>query len=144
MEQTWHGLTPGRSTEDDVRTALGEPEDVQDDVTHKELKGLRLLDYDKPPSTILLKEGRVWLIGVVPDDSGEFPREKAVWQERFGPPQRKLKSTLCKNCWIHLYADRGMAGTFEGDRLQAVQLFAPTDPETYERTIYIKPPRFTK
>jgi hypothetical protein len=144
-EYTWHGITAGHSTEADLRTALGKPEAVNDDVTLGQRSGLRNIDYEKPESSWYVASGIVVVISIIPpDDDDRFPSTKSAWIKRYGEPEKHTLTNRCKNCRIYVYGERGFAATFNADQLELIDLFAPMRADDFLRT-YVRPrTKFTK
>jgi hypothetical protein len=144
MDNTWRGLTPGKSSEQDVRKALGDPDDEDRGRTYGSITDLHLLDYGRLRTSIFLKDGTIRVIVNRPKEGDESPLTAGEWIDQFGKPSLKLPSREGKNCWVYVYGKKGLAATFDKDRLINVERFKPIDDQEYEKTLYRVPPTFIK
>lgn len=143
-ENRWRDLVPGVSTEAQVLTTLGAPEDRAENVRYGALQALTLLDY-APATSIYLREGRVLLIGVAPVTANGLERKLAAWKTALGQaPERILDSCAGKNGRIYLYAAKGLALHEVDGEVETVEIFPSMNVDAYIKHLYVQPPLFTK
>jgi len=124
--------------------SLGPPESDTSEVTRGANAGLHLLDYEAPPASVFLKDGKVFVIDVIPKEGSDLPIDVSDWERRYGRPERIMPSIRGKNQRVYVYSDKGFALAVDMGRVRAVEFFEPMGADEYERRIYLVPPRFTK
>ena len=144
MTNTWRNLTPGVSSVEDVKAALGQPRRDVSGVARGGTSQLQLFDYPTPQSSIFFLNGIVLVMVIIPRDGEGVPILREELEKELGMPLKKLPSVRGKNAWVYIYADKGIAVTMLAGKVKAIELFPSMKPEEYEARLYIRPPQFVK
>jgi hypothetical protein len=113
------------------------------DVAYQRLRGVdRLRAPDFHPALFYFAGDDLRMV-FVPDEHTEGS-SAAPLAAALGAPDRTLRSRAGKNSRIELHADRGVAYSHDGDRLEFVEVFAPASADWYLGEVYEEPGEFLR
>lgn len=133
------GVKPGKTTSASILEQFGKPQHDLENVQLVNVKGLRLLAYPDQQVSFYLKEDRVVFILVVPRGDG-LPRSLAAYEKALGKPDASWVSVHGADIDLVVFAAHGVAVHARGDDVQTVELFEPTDLDSYRARFYKEPP----
>jgi hypothetical protein len=95
------------------------------------------------PARFFFRDGKIAMIHVDGGADLEHLRARAILAE-LGDGGTSLQSRACKACVEHVYPERGLTVSVEGDKVSFVDIYPPTTLATYVTEIYVEPRAFVR
>lgn len=127
-----------------VRRLRIKPVHIDEDRAYERLTGVaHLHNPEVSPAHFYADDTRIVMI-YVSDQSILSETTSRTLTDALGDSDAVLRSRQCKRCNLHVYPNRGIAFSSDGDDIGFLEIFQPMTLEEYKQTIYREPPNFTK
>jgi hypothetical protein len=137
--EDWLSLR-GLSLDDAKRRLELSDDELERDVPYEGLTGLTLAHNPEHPGYFYFRDGELAMLHV------EEPTglDLGSLLESLGEPDARLRSRAGKRFTDHVWADRGVAVSTDGNEIAFLEVFPPRSLERYEREIYEDPGEFIR